>query len=94
MISKLEGRPLFSKGKYYQCIGGPLDGLSSNTGRFVNVVDGNRIVTKPYTLRTYAWKSNYMVNTWSVYQHESVSDQEVIDYMNKQLNLSPVKKNS
>lgn len=94
MINILEGRPLFSRGQYYQCIGGPLDGAASNTGSFINVEDGNRVITKPYTLRTYAWKSHHMVNTWSVYQHESVTDQEVIDYMNKQLNLNPVEKKS
>lgn len=78
----------------YPCFGGPLDGSYACTGRDIIVQLGVFVVTHPYRLREYAWNDNGRVHKSFVYQHEGISDQEVIDCMNAQLNLNPVEKKS
>lgn len=78
----------------YPCFGGPLDGRYACTGREILVKMGNLVVSHPYKLREYAWNDGGKVHKTFIYQHESISDQEVIDCMNEQLNLIPVEKKS
>ncbi|UJE34749.1 hypothetical protein vBAbaPP1_138 [Acinetobacter phage vB_AbaM_P1] len=78
----------------FPCFGGPLDGMCSRSGKEVAWRDGNRVVSYPYSLRTYAWDDGCRVNKISVLQHKDIDDQDVIDCMNAQLNLNPVEKKS
>ncbi|QIW91623.1 hypothetical protein vBAbaMD22_110 [Acinetobacter phage vB_AbaM_D22] len=78
----------------YPCFGGPLDGRYANTGKDIRVVANCIVVEQPYRLREYAWNDGGRVHKTFVYQHEGISDQEVIDCMNAQLNLIPVEKKS
>ncbi|AZF88518.1 hypothetical protein TAC_0130 [Acinetobacter phage TAC1] len=74
------------------CIGGPFHDKHANCGDYIYTIVGTTKLVE-YRLRDYCYDDG-SIKKIQLYQHVSLSDECIIQFLNEKFNLNPVEKKS